>query len=219
MKWEMKQAWKQELKQGILWVGCGMVLAFFAASAASASYAHDLQKEIADEVVRFHVVANSDAAADQALKLEVRNAVLEEMEPIFSATTSKEAALEAAKAQAEAMEQIAKEVLAARQVPYEVEVEVGPCQFPMKEYGEITLPAGVYDAVNIRLGAAAGQNFWCVLYPSLCLVEETKEETLDVEKMGHILSPEAYSMVTSDEVQIKWKVVEWWQEQWGTDKW
>ena len=215
----MNRNWKREIKQGLLWVGCGMVVAFFAASATTASYAQQMQQEIATQLVRFHVVANSDAAADQALKMKVRHAILTEMEPVFASAASKEAALEAARAQADYMAQMAREMLAAEHAPYDVRVEIGPCRFPAKQYGEITLPAGVYDAVNIYLGAAAGQNFWCVLYPSLCVVEETKEESLDLKKMGHILSCEAYSMVTSEEAELKWKVVEWWQEQWGKDSW
>ena len=212
---EMKRQWKQ----GLLSFGCGMMVAFFVLTASAASYAQQMQQDIAAELVRFHVVANSNASADQALKMKVRNAVLAEMEPLFSAASSKEEAFQVAKEEAPRMKAIAEEVLEENQAPYGAEVKVAPCRFPVKQYGDITLPAGVYDAVNIRLGAAEGENFWCVLYPSLCLVEEGTEETLDVKKMGHILSPEAYSMVTSDEVEIKWKVVEWWQEQWGEDNW
>ena len=99
---------------------------------------------------------------------------------------------------------------------YGASIDVGVQDFPLKTYGNVTLPAGPYDAVTVKLGKAEGENFWCVLYPPLCRTEEG-QEVLSEEELAHLLSQGEYSMITdkSGPAVFRLKIVDWWQEQWA----
>lgn len=127
------------------------------------------------EPLRFHVIANSDDAADQALKLAVRDAVVEEVFPVFQEAKSLEEARRLAFENRERLAAVARRVIAAagRQDP--VRVEIGQFAFPVKESGGLVLPAGRYEAVRLVIGAGEGHNWWCVMYPPLC-VDVMREE-------------------------------------------
>ena len=159
-----------------------------------------LQKQIAQEVLRFHVLANSDSPEDQAEKMRVKESVLSYMKEELSGTESLEETRNWAKNHLHEIEAVAES-------SYPVRAEVTTCQFPEKTYGDITFPAGTYEALRIEIGEAKGQNWWCVLYPNLCFVdaihavapEEGKEE------LKEVLDEEAYEMVTSKTIfKIKW---------------
>ena len=130
------------------------------------------------DVVRIHVIAHSDGEADQAIKIGVRDLVLENYSAALSVYRSKEEALGAAQSMLPAIETDINAYLADR-VQYTAAVTLEESYFPTKSYGEYSLPRGNYTALCIRLGDAAGQNFWCVLYPPLCLGASTDDaETL-----------------------------------------
>ena len=127
-----------------------------------------MQQHLAQEVLRFHVLANSDSEADQALKLAVRDRVLQEYGDLLETCTSKEETLAALKnAQQEISETAEAEVLA-QGYTYPVRVSLVREEFPFKKYGDLIFPAGVYDALRIEIGEAKGKNWWCVLYPQMC---------------------------------------------------
>ena len=119
---------------------------------------------------RLHVIANSDSAADQTVKLKVRDAVLEYTGAGMMQCKNAQEAEEYARLQAEGIAQTAKRVLEEEGFDYDAQVVVGKSYFPEKTYGEITYPAGEYEAVRVILGEGAGQNWWCVLFPPLCLI-------------------------------------------------
>ena len=159
-----------------------------------------LQREIAQEVLRFHVLANSDSIEDQTEKMRVKEKVLSYMKEELSGTESLEETRGWAKSHLREIEEVAES-------SYSVRAEVTTCQFPEKTYGDITFPAGTYEALRIEIGEAKGQNWWCVLYPNLCFVdaihavvpEEGKEE------LKEVLDEEAYEKVTSKTIfKIRW---------------
>ena len=148
-------------------------------------------------IIRLHVIANSDTVGDQALKLKVRDAVIEYMgkqEELKDIDDTREY-LEGNK---ERLERIAEGVIAAEGYDYPAGVNMGVRYIPEKTYGDITFPAGNYEALNITIGSGAGQNWWCVLFPPLCLLDEgtapTSSEAIDKE-----LSELSESADSSDE--------------------
>ena len=125
--------------------------------------------ELRENVLRLHILANSDAEADQALKLAVRDRLLQETGNLFQAATDKQSALEAATKQLPFLQKTAEDQLRQLGCNYPVRVEVGKSSFNTREYENFTLPAGEYDAVRVLIGNAAGKNWWCVLFPALCI--------------------------------------------------
>ncbi|NMP21627.1 stage II sporulation protein R [Sulfobacillus harzensis] len=122
-------------------------------------------------VIRFRVIANSDNPVDQALKLDVRDAVLEKMDPVLNGVKSRQLAAARIKAMEPALSRIANQVLKSHHVAYRARVEWTKTEFPTKAYGSWVLPAGRYQALLIVLGHGAGHNWWCVLFPSLCFID------------------------------------------------
>lgn len=119
---------------------------------------------------RLHIIANSDSAADQALKLQVRDGVVAYLGPLLAEAETREQAEEIVVANLDQLEALAAGITA--DFGYGARAEVGQFAFPAKRYGEIYLPAGEYQALRLQLGEAAGHNWWCVLFPPLCFVDE-----------------------------------------------
>ncbi len=125
--------------------------------------------EVRRDVLRLHVVAASDTQVDQQLKLMVRDAVLEAGGTIFDGTVTAEEAERIIAPKADELVKVAEDVLRANGCDYSVEVSVGEEYFSTRCYEEFTMPAGVYTAVRVNIGSASGQNWWCVMFPPLCL--------------------------------------------------
>jgi stage II sporulation protein R len=185
----------------------------------------DTQKALAQEVFRLHILANSDSEEDQNVKLAVRDAVIAYMENAEACSTELERAettgtgalsteldsAESAKAWAcahlDELEQVADRILAEQGYDYQAKAEVVTCYFPEKEYGDITFPAGNYQALRIKLGKAEGHNWWCVLYPGLCFTSQTCAVVTEEgkESLQKALTEEEYEMVTAaTEFKIRW---------------
>ncbi len=134
--------------------------------------------KVRQEVLRLHVIANSDSAEDQKVKLLVRDALLEKSKDVFSENATLE------QAEAEACKNLplffetAKKTLRENGFDETVCVSVGKSSFPTKSYGDITLPAGEYNALRVEIGESAGKNWWCVMFPPLCLSAAAGEEEL-----------------------------------------
>lgn len=118
--------------------------------------------------LRMHVRANSDAACDQAVKYEVKDAVVAYLSPLAAECESKEAAMRMLRSQLSAIEQVAEGVLAEHGFSYGAAASLRQEEFPARVYEGVTLEAGVYDALIVELGEGAGANWWCVIYPPLC---------------------------------------------------
>lgn len=186
----------------------------------SKAYSETIQTGIADNVIRFHVIANSDSEEDQELKKEVRDAILNEMSPILSESSSIEVSRELLIENMDKMKAIAEDVVAQWGKNYSVKVTLGPAVFPTKQYGDIVLPTGEYEALRVSIGKGEGKNWWCVMFPPLCFVDVTHgvvpEETK--KDLRGVLNEEEYKIVTQARyeeevpVKVKLKIVEWWQE-------
>lgn len=124
-----------------------------------------------EELIRFHVLANSDSEEDQALKLAVRDAILKEVSPRLAASRSLEESREILTGLRPEMEAIGRAVIESRGKNLAVKTEYGNFIFPTKSYGSIILPAGEYEAVRVIIGEGKGSNWWCVLFPPLCFVD------------------------------------------------
>ncbi|HPT82474.1 MAG TPA: stage II sporulation protein R [Limnochordia bacterium] len=128
-------------------------------------------KAFAQDLIRLHVIANSNLPQDQDLKLKVRDAVLLETKRILGDIAGKEQAYALLQYHAQTLERCAQETVWAHGFDYPVQVKLGNYLFPERAYGEWVLPEGSYDAVRVEIGAARGDNWWCILFPPLCLAE------------------------------------------------
>ena len=172
------------------------------------SYANDVSTDIADSVFRLHVIANSDSEVDQNLKYIVRDDLLEYMNTLCANCSSKEEAITVANENIENFKKIALDTIKEEGFDYSVNVEIGNFEFPTKHYGDISLPAGYYDALKVEIGEAKGQNWWCVMFPPLCFVdassgivpEESKED------LENSLTDEEFSIVSDNEENLTFKL-------------
>ena len=123
--------------------------------------------------LRLHVRANSDSAADQAVKYEVKEAIVEYLTPVAASAESKEEAVAALEAALPGIERTANAVLAENGFAYLSRAEIRAEEFPTRVYDGVTLEAGVYDTLIVELGSGKGANWWCVVYPPLCFAGET----------------------------------------------
>lgn len=169
--------------------------------------AAEVQEKLAEEVFRFHVLADSDREEDQEVKLAVRDAVIsfmkEDMGDEMSADETKLWAQEHLKE----LEETADKELEERGFDYRAKAEVTNCYFPEKRYGDVVFPEGKYEALRIRLGKAEGHNWWCVLYPNLCFMDTTCAVVSEKgkEELKEALEEDEYEMITAmSDFKIKW---------------
>ena len=192
-------------------------LLFIYTSICAISYAQNISNDIADSVFRLHVIANSDSKEDQDLKYIVRDNLLSYMNEICSNCETKQEAINIVTENKDKFEEIAKSTIKEQGFSYDVKINIGNFEFPTKNYGDISLPAGYYDALRVEIGEAKGQNWWCVMFPPLCFVDVTSgvvpEESKEV--MEENLSEEEFALVSNssnDELQFKFKLIEFFQE-------
>lgn len=140
-----------------------------------------------EDVLRLHVIANSDAPSDQQLKLAVKDQVVAQMRGVLVDAGSAEQAREIALREIPAIKMNAEQTIIARGYDYPVEVEVGQYDFPTKSYGNLVFPAGEYQAVRVIIGEGQGKNWWCVLFPPLCMVSSSDQGlSLDSPKKAEV---------------------------------
>ena len=166
-----------------------------------------LQEHLSQEVLRFHVLANSDSEKDQSLKLKVRDRVLGFLEENMPETDSAADAAAWVREHIDDIEKVSCDIVTAQGMHQTVSAAVTTCWFPDKSYGDVTLPAGNYEALRIELGVAKGHNCWCVLYPSLCFLDTVNAVVPDEgkEKLKNVLTEEEYAEVTAtSDFKIGW---------------
>lgn len=179
--------------------------------------ADQIQQGIAKEILRFHVLPNSDSEEDQRLKLAVKDRLVDYMKELLDGaedvTETKECIAEnQEKIRFEAEQEIQKQGYA-----YPVSVRLEKCYFPMKTYGDCTFPAGTYEALRICIGKAKGRNWWCVLYPSLCFADSVNAIVPDEKKqeLKNILTEEEYNSLfdwREDDYQIRSGFLKLWRK-------
>ena len=143
----------------------GLLCAIFASMAHFEAACDDLRQN----VLRLHIIANSDSEADQAVKLLVRDKILEESSDIFAGETDLNRAEERASEKLRNFCETAEQVLSENGFSYGASAEIGNSYFETREYEDFTLPAGNYRSLIIRLGKAEGKNWWCVIFPEVCI--------------------------------------------------
>lgn len=170
-----------------------------------------LQPSIASKILRFHVLANSDAVYDQAVKEEVRDAVGIYLQPLLEKADSLEDTKRIVEKNMDAVIETAEETLKLHGYDYPVTASIANVDFPEKSYGSYTFPKGEYEALQIVIGEGRGKNWWCVLYPNMCFkgsVFEVVEEDAK-ESLKEVLSPWEYADVfDSGKAEFRFKFLE-----------
>lgn len=203
----MKIAEKSENKCRIFEISLLIGLAVFIISGI---FSLNTQNRLADKVVRLHVLANSDSEEDQALKLRVRDVVLERATDILEQSADRREAESRLRGQLLELERIAAAEIAAEGYDYPVAVNLEDTEFPTKEYDGFTLPAGEYLALRVIIGEGRGQNWWCVVFPPLCTAASAD---VPASALAAGFSEEEVSLITEENqgYVLKFKAVEWWE--------
>ena len=188
-------------------------LLFIYTSICAFSYANNIFNDIENSVFRLHVLANSDSKEDQDLKLLVRDQLLEYMNQLCSNCKTKEQAIEIVEDNKEQFKQIALETIKNAGYSYDVNINIGNFEFPTKNYGDITFPAGYYDALRVEIGEAKGQNWWCVMFPPLCFVDISSGVVTEESKelLEKNMNEEEFALISDNsdnQIKFKFKLLE-----------
>ena len=154
------------------------------------------QTELADSVIRFHVIANSDSDEDQALKLAVRDRVLARAEEIYPENATLPQVQAALEGHLNTLAAAGREVVEEQGYDYPVTAQLTDCWFPTKEYEGFALPAGSYTALRVTIGEGRGQNWWCVAFPPLCL--GAASQTVEEAAQAGYFSQEQRGLITGE---------------------
>ena len=163
--------------------------------------------DVSQEVLRLHVLANSDSEEDQELKLQVRDRILQEGAGLLDGVKTLEEAEQVVTEALPRLTQAAQDEIFSRGYDYPVSLTLADVSFTTRQYEEITLPAGVYRALQVRIGSGEGHNWWCVMFPSLCL--PAAEEPA---KLEDVLTPEELEIVEGGSYEVRFQVLEWVEE-------
>ncbi|MBQ4530961.1 MAG: stage II sporulation protein R [Lachnospiraceae bacterium] len=204
---------KEKRRNIIIAVILVMGMAWYIGSSVMAEQAEavDYQKGMAEEILRFHVIANSDSEEDQALKMKVKEEVVKYVSTLTACGEDLESTKYILSLYTEEIKETAEKVIREEGYTYEAKVELTESYFPIKTYGEAVFPAGVYDALKIQIGKAQGKNWWCVLYPNLCFVDSAYGvlEEEQKEMLQNVLTEEEYESIfntSSDKIKISFKL-------------
>ena len=181
---------------------------------SAGSYSLAISSDLSQSVFRLHVLANSDSKEDQELKLKVRDNLLNYMNEICSNCSTKEEAMKIANENKDKFQEIAENTIKENGFNYSVKININNFYFPTKSYGDISLPAGYYDALRVEIGEAKGQNWWCVMFPSLCFIDVSSGivDKNAKENLEENLQDESYEIISQNEekseVKFKFKIIE-----------
>ncbi|WP_170270171.1 stage II sporulation protein R [Heliorestis acidaminivorans] len=163
-------------------------------------------------LLRLHVVAESNEQHDQALKLKVRDDIIAYIDPLLAQSQSVEEAREKVESQLEEINRLAVQRIQAEGYSYTTKAEVGRFHFPKKVYGHLTAPAGEYEALRITIGTGQGENWWCVLYPPLCLSDRTGSQKTEKVKTVENQSDLSTTSTEVKTVEVRSKIWDWIEE-------
>lgn len=200
----------KEKMHTILWfmaLTIGLLGTFFIGYTRTESLG-EIQQGIAEEVFRFHVRANSDSEEDQRVKMLVKEQVVDYLQAVLQDAESADETKKKMREQLSEIEAQAETILKQENCDYKVHAKVGTSDFPEKVYGDCRFPAGSYDALILELGTGQGHNWWCMLYPGLCFLNEsygivTTDKKAELE---NVLTDTEFSWITDwDKVHISFK--------------
>ncbi len=183
-----------------------LVLALILAGMALTIPFFDSCEELYSDVMRIHILANSDSAADQSLKLAVRDKVLEACSRYYDGCSGKDEALDITRSHIGEIEAVAEREVRRRGFDYPVSARIVTDDFDTRYYGSFTMPAGRYDALRLTIGDGAGKNWWCVMYPSLCVGAASADDMKEELDRGE------YRVVTSDRFDFRFRLVEYFED-------
>ena len=194
------------------------ILVFIYIALLSFNYSKAISSTLSDSVFRLHIIANSDSSADQELKLKVRDKIIEYMNTLTSNSSDKKDVISIVNNHLDSFKEIALNTIKENGYNYDVNIEIGNFHFPTKSYGDISFPAGNYDALKIEIGDAIGQNWWCVLFPPLCFVNSSTGVVPDDSKntLKENINSESYEIISegnnsndnTSDIKIKFKIIE-----------
>ncbi len=190
------------------------ILLFIYTSICAFSYAQTVSADISDSVFRLHVIANSDLQEDQDLKYKVRDNLINYMNEICANETSKEEVINIVNKHKNDFQKIAEDTIKENCFDYSVKINIGNFKFPTKTYGDISFPAGYYDALRVEIGEASGQNWWCVMFPPLCFIDVSQGVVPDESKenLKENMDSEDYALVSESDtntgITFKFKILE-----------
>ena len=196
-------------------IGIQILLLAVLVSAFGFSYAEDVTGQLSDQLIRLHIVANSDSDYDQSLKLKLKDSVNHMIGDLVSNAETKKEAEAIIQNSLPEIEAYANQFLRESNAPYSASAEYGHFDFPTKNYENVTLPSGTYDGLKINLGSGTGQNWWCVMFPPLCFTSDTLSYMPEQseEYLNEQLDEESFQIITMDEnsdvnFQFKFKLIE-----------
>lgn len=194
------------------------ILVFIYIALLSFNYSKAISSNLSDSVFRLHIIANSDSSADQELKLKVRDKIIEYMNTLTSNSSDKKDVISIVNNHLDSFKEIALNTIKENGYNYDVNIKIGNFHFPTKSYGDISFPAGNYDALKIEIGDAIGQNWWCVLFPPLCFVNSSTGVVPDDSKntLKENINSESYEIISegnnsndnTSDIKIKFKIIE-----------
>lgn len=194
------------------------ILIFLYIVLLSFNYSQAISYNLSDSVFRLHIIANSDSSADQELKLKVRDNIINYMNTLTSSSSDKKDVISMVNNHLDSFKEIALNTIKENGYNYDVNIEIGNFHFPTKSYGDISFPAGNYDALKIEIGDAIGQNWWCVLFPPLCFVNSSTGVVPDDSKntLKENINSESYEIISegnnsndnTSDIKIKFKIIE-----------
>ena len=165
-----------------------------------------------DQIIRFHIKANSDEKEDQALKLKIRDELLKKMKVQFEKSNSIEETREIIKNNIDNIKYITEEMIKEEGKDFSVDVSLGNRNFPTRKYGNITFPSGEYETLQVSIGEGKGENWWCVMFPPLCFVDMDHSNANNVEKdLKKVLTEEEINLLLSHKeppIILKSKIAE-----------
>lgn len=168
---------------------------------------HAATEELSQQVLRFHVLADSDSDRDQEIKMKVKEAVIDYLQETMLKDSDLKGTRQFVREHLEEIETLAEETVSEAGSSDPVTARLEMDEFPEKTYGDVTFPAGEYEALRIRIGSGEGHNWWCCLYPNLCFTDAVHAKVVpeDKGKLKELLDEDAYDMITcTTDFKIKW---------------
>lgn len=188
---------------------------YFFVGAKQVKSDEEIVKDISEKLIRFHVIANSDEEADQELKIKVKDNIINYIFPKLKDSKSIDESREILRNNNKQILKIAEKTIKENGYNYTVNSTLDRENFPEKNYGNITLPQGEYEAYRVIIGSGQGKNWWCVMFPPLCFVDVTKGQVSDKETeetMKRVLDDDEYTEISNkndkNKIKIKFKIVE-----------
>lgn len=193
--------------KAILYTSLSVIMAFIILSVLPV---HG-EEEIYDDLVRLHVIANSDSEEDQTLKLQVRDSIIAAMTDTMNSAHSAEDAAALINASLDEIEETARAAVAEAGYSYDVSAVIGKETYPRRQYGEISLPAGEYTSLRVIIGEGEGHNWWCVLFPPICTAAAMGDGASEEDYISAGLTGDQYALIKNDSApkyKVRFKLLE-----------